>query len=199
MTEAPALPSSQKTPAKKSKAKDSGGPADKKRKLDSVAGVIPTSGADTPESIKKSKKARVDPKPTPKGKSEAPNTTAGKVTPIVPPVVPGMRRESSSQALPASTPSSSKTSKAKALSASQPTPTSKTAELTSSAIKKESKVPLPPTFPRASSSTSSQPKEEAKTNGKVKKEKKSKASNTEPEAEAPKKTTPVPLPNIPSS
>lgn len=198
MTEAPALPSSQKTPAKKSKVKDSGGPADKKRKLDSVVGVIPTSGADTPESIKKSKKARVDPKPTPKGKSEAPNTTAGKVTPIVPPVVPGMRRESSSQALPASTPSSSKT-KPKALSASQPTPTSKTAELTSSAIKKESKVPLPPTFPRASSSVSSQPKEEAKTNGKVKKEKKSKAIKTEPEAEAPKKTTPVPLPNIPSS
>jgi hypothetical protein len=46
---------------------------------------------------------------------------------------------------------------------------------------------------------SSQPKEEAKTNGKAKKEKKSKVVETEHGSEAPKKTTPVPLPNIPTS
>ncbi|OIW26579.1 hypothetical protein CONLIGDRAFT_683543 [Coniochaeta ligniaria NRRL 30616] len=195
MTEAPALPSSQKTPAKKSK----GTTTDKKRKLDAVTEATPMRGADTPESSKKSKKARVEPKPTPRAKSEAPSTAAAKVTPIVPPVVPSIRRESSSQAPPASTPSSSNTTKAKAVPASQPTPISKPAEPTSSAVKKESKVPLPSPSKRASSSLPSQPKEVAKTNGKVKKEKKTKVIvKAEPGTEAPKKTTPVPVPSIPT-
>lgn len=200
MTEAPALPSSQKTPAKKSKSKDAETTTGKKkRKLDAAMDATPTRGADTPGSSKQSKKARLEPQPTPKAKSEAPSTAAGKVTPIVPPVVPNIRRESSSQAPPASTPSSSKPPKAKVLPASQPTPTPKRAEPASSAVKKESKIPLPPTFQRASSSLSSQQQEEVKTNGKVKKEKKSKTGNAGPDIEAPKKTTPVPLPNIPTS
>lgn len=182
MAEAPALPSSQKTPAKKPKdtATDK-----KKRKLDAASDATATPGTDT----KKSKKARVEPQPTP-----------GRVTPIAPPVVPSVARASSSQAPRASTPSSSKASKTKGLSASQPTPVSKSAEPTSSAIKKESAVPLPPSFQRASSSSASQSqtKTEPKINGKVKKEKKSKVIKTEPGTEAPKKTTPVPLPNVPS-
>ena len=193
MTEAPALPSLQKTPAKKAKetAADK-----KKRKLDAAADVAATPRADS----KKAKKARVEPQPTPTAKSGAPSTATGKVTPIAPPVVPSIPRISSSQGPPASTPSSSKASKAKAISASQPTPVSKPAEPSSSAIKKESAIPLPPSFRRASSSSASQSqaKDEPKANGKVKKEKKSKIVKTEPGTEAPKKTTPVPLPNIPS-
>ncbi|KAJ9143225.1 hypothetical protein NKR19_g6946 [Coniochaeta hoffmannii] len=193
MTEAPALPSSQKTPAKKSKetAADQ-----KKRKLDAAADAAATPGADS----KKAKKVRVEPQPTPTAKSGAPSTATAKVTPIAPPVVPTIPRASSSQGPPTSTPSSSKASKAKAISASQPTPVSKAAEPTSSAVKKESAIPLPPSFRRASSSSASQShaKDEPKTNGKVKKEKKSKIIKTESGTEAPKKTTPVPLPNIPS-
>ncbi|KAB5542686.1 DNA-directed RNA polymerase I subunit RPA34.5-domain-containing protein [Coniochaeta sp. 2T2.1] len=173
MAEAPALPSSQKTPAKKSKSKD----ADttdkkKKRKLD-VATDEPA--ADTPEPSKKSKKARVEAQPTPKTKPEISSSQPGKVTPILPPAVPSIRLPSSSQAAPASTPSSSK------------------------AVKKESAIPLPSNFRRSSSSFSSQAVEEPKTNGKAKKEKKSKTIKPEPASEAPKKTTPVPVPNFPSS
>ncbi|KAB5518713.1 DNA-directed RNA polymerase I subunit RPA34.5-domain-containing protein [Coniochaeta sp. 2T2.1] len=187
MAEAPALPSSQKTPAKKSKSKD----ADttdkkKKRKLD-VATDEPA--ADTPEPSKKSKKARVEAQPTPKTKPEISSSQPGKVTPILPPAVPSLRLPSSSQTAPASTPSSSKTSKAKAAAM----------EPTSSAVKKESAIPLPSNFRRSSSSFSSQAVEEPKTNGKAKKEKKSKTIKPEAASEAPKKTTPVPVPNFPSS
>lgn len=201
MTEAPALPTSQKTPSKKSKGKDAETTTDKKkkRKLDAVSDATPTRAADTPAS-KKSKKVRVEQEPILKAKSEAP--AAGvKMTPIAPPVIPDFRHMSSSQAPPASTPSSSRASKAKA----QPTPTSKPVEPSSSAVKKESHIPLPPSFTRASSSFSSQPKEDhqdepvPKANGKVKKERKSKAIKIEHSTEAPKKTTPVPLPNVPVS
>jgi hypothetical protein len=170
MTEAPALPPSQKTPAKTAKETAA---EKKKRKLEAASDVTATPGADG----KKSKKARVESQPTPKAKSSTPSIAAGKVTPIAPPVIPGMLPMSSQAAPTASTPSA-KASKSKKVSASQPTPVPKPAEPSSSA-------PL------------NQATDEPKTNAKVKKEKKGKALKTEPGTEAPKKTTPVPLPHVP--